>query len=213
VDLDHSSYGYQVHGNPDLKPERSVGGTLSVDWEPVPTLTVSGSAFWNQLWDMIQYKFSSAGSLTLADYANTAHAVSAGAEAAVTWSPIRFLTLGVGYTFTHARDLDTGYEFEGQPEHRVVGQLRVRVREWGLTGFLRAAWTSLRPLVDGQDVPVGRSAYGYDPRYLLLDARVAWRFLTFFEVFVAGNNLTGEVTNQSLPLPPRSFTGGLSFTY
>jgi outer membrane receptor for ferrienterochelin and colicins len=211
--LDHTAYGYTVDGNPALKPENTLGGTVSADWEPLRALTFSASLFWNQLWNMIAYKTLQTAPVQKLTYDNTARATTRGGELSVAWAANRYLTLGAGYTYTYARDLGTGYELENQSTHRLVGQLRLRLKEAGLTGFVRAAWTGKRPLVDGADVPAGQTAYGYLDPFLLLDARVGWTVLPKVEFFVAGNNLANAGNNNDLPLAPRSVFSGASFAY
>jgi outer membrane receptor for ferrienterochelin and colicins len=210
---DNISAGYRVRGNPALAPEHSVAGTLAVDWEPVRGLTLSGSAFWNQLWNMIGY-VSTPGEILYVTYSNFSRAVSRGVEASAAWSPNRFLTLGAGYTYTYARDLaqrdpKTGdyLELDGQAAHRVVSQVRFRVKEWGLTAFVRAAWTSARPVTDGETLTY------YTAPFLLVDARIGWRVFKHFELFVTGDNLTDSGKDPDFPLPPRSFFGGVAVTY
>jgi hypothetical protein len=90
-----------------------------------------------------------------------------------------------------------------------VSQLRGRVRELGLTGFLRAAWTSKTPYVEGEG---GATVYG--PAYLMVDARAAWRIpATEIELFLAGNNLAKAATFLGTPVARRALFGGVSGTF
>jgi outer membrane receptor for ferrienterochelin and colicins len=208
--LDHAALGYRVDGNPNLKPEHSVGATLAADWRPVRSVSVSGSLFWNQLWDMIAYTFDySNPTLIKTSYGNTARATTRGGEVSAAWDTSRFLTVGAGYTYTYARDLDTGLELDQQATHRIVGQLRGRVRELGLSGFVRAAWTSRTPYVDGE---AGTTVYA--PAFVMLDARAGWKVPhTPIELFASGNNLLKSASFLGTPLARRAFFAGASATF
>jgi outer membrane receptor for ferrienterochelin and colicins len=207
LDFENAGAGYRIDGNALLKPETSLGLTASADWAPRPFLAVSGSLFWNELTNMIAFDSVVTGADLRFTYANLARARTRGAEAMVTLNSDFGLNWSVGATVVDARDLSLNRPIDNQASVRGVTQVRWRVREWGLTFFARASWTSARPLTDGEEMTRYTSPFSF------VDARVAKTLFGRFEVFVAGNNLLGAGNADDLLIPPRGGFAGVSFTY
>ena len=155
--FDHSSLGYIVIGNPNLRPESStslqLGGTLSLGsrW------SLDGNLFHNRVKDLIQTDLGNATSVqgvTAYTYANVARARTAGLEAQLRWQATPALALQAGYTRTHTRDLDGGGELTRRP--RDMARLGVDWKlQQGTTFTARARYQSdeLADSASGQRSP------------------------------------------------------------
>ncbi|HRO60392.1 MAG TPA: TonB-dependent receptor [Burkholderiaceae bacterium] len=118
--FDHSSLGYMVIGNPDLRPEESTsiqfGGRLDYRNE----LSIEANAFYNRVDDLIQIDETNAttiNGISVFTYRNVSRARSAGLETAVRWRASPGLDLSAAYTLTRTRDLDTGQDLTRRPRH------------------------------------------------------------------------------------------------
>jgi len=118
--FDHSSLGYMVLGNPDLKPESSnsfqFGGQLT--WRE--RVTLDANLFYNRVTDLIQTdmtNFSTVNGIAVYTYRNVARARTQGAETSLRWRATNQLNLTAAYTFTDTEDLNTGTELTRRPRH------------------------------------------------------------------------------------------------
>ncbi len=118
--FDHSSLGYIVLGNPNLKPEASnsfqLGGTAS--WND--RLTLDANIFYNRVRDLIQTDmedFTVINGIAAYTYRNIARARTRGIETGLKWQATKSLALNAAYTFTDTQDLDTGGELTRRPRN------------------------------------------------------------------------------------------------
>lgn len=118
--FDHSSLGYIVLGNPDLKPESSnsfqLGGTMS--WRD--RLTVDTNLFYNRVRDLIQTdmdNYTVINGIAVYTYRNVARARTQGLETAVRWQATDTLDVNAAWTFTDAKDLDADTELTRRPRN------------------------------------------------------------------------------------------------
>ncbi|HBD36653.1 MAG TPA: TonB-dependent receptor, partial [Cupriavidus sp.] len=128
--FDHSSLGYIVLGNPNLKPESSnsfqLGGQLT--WRD--RVTLDANLFYNHVTDLIQTdmtNFTMVNGIAVYTYRNVARARTQGAETALRWRATNQLNLTAAYTYTSTEDLNTGSELTRRPRHmgRVGADWRV----------------------------------------------------------------------------------------
>lgn len=118
--FDHSSLGYMVLGNPDLKPESSnsfqLGGTLN--WRE--RLVLDANLFYNRVTNLIQTdmaNFTVVNGIALYTYRNVARAQTQGVETALRWQATDALRFNVAYTYTDTDDLDIGSELTRRPRN------------------------------------------------------------------------------------------------
>lgn len=116
--FDHSSLGYVVLGNPNLKPESSnsfqLGGTAT--WNE--RLSLSANLFHNRVRDLIQTdteNFEVVNGIAAYTYRNVSRARTQGLETGARWQASSVLALNAGYTFTDTEDLNTGQELTRRP--------------------------------------------------------------------------------------------------
>ncbi|MGH8447231.1 MAG: TonB-dependent receptor plug domain-containing protein, partial [Solimonas sp.] len=118
--FDHSSLGYKVIGNPDLKPEQSNSWQLgaSLGWRAV--LKADVNVFRNDVRDLIQTDLEHAqviGGIAYYTYENVARAMTQGAETSLRWTATRTLDFTAAYTYTDTEDKTAGGELTRRPRH------------------------------------------------------------------------------------------------
>lgn len=119
LNFQNPGVGYQVRGNPDLKPERSRSYNASVEVEPLSWLYLTAGVFHNRISNLIDFKRTSSQSdLTTFQPANIKEAVVSGIE---TMAEARFasgFSAALGYTGTVTEDLSQHIPLPGRSVHR-----------------------------------------------------------------------------------------------
>lgn len=181
--FDHSSLGYMVLGNPNLKPESSnsfqLGGTLS--WRD--SVTVDTNLFYNRVTDLIQTdmsNFTVVNGVALYTYRNVARARTQGIETSVRWQATSRLGLNAAYTYTDTEDLDTGTELTRRP--RSMARLGLDWRVFSGTSFSVRGRFQSSELVDST---TGARSPGWSTLDLVLNQKIG-RGVT---AFIGVNNL------------------------
>lgn len=210
LDFENPSVGYRVEGNPELRPERSTSLQLSSEWSPVEALSFNLNVFRHQVDDIIQTGAQPAtepGAPIRYLYVNVAQARVQGLEASLRFSPRRRWTWEAAYTFLDAVDQGTGERLAGRPRHRVTSSIHLALPT-DTTLSLRGAWTDARaiPVVAAAGEAPPLSA----PAYLSGDLRVEQGLPGGLAAFVGVDNLFAAGDAELLPLPPRTFYGGLN---
>ncbi len=179
-------------GNPDLRPERSQGweAGLSTDL-PVPaewgSATASVTYFDNRIHDLIELVYTP----YLYTSENVQQARTKGIEATLSARVRAWLQADLGYTYTDARNVQTGALLPRRPENQGFGDLRITpfpgfsiVPELVYTGRFEDYLTD--------DFGVG----GYTPALsrsgLIMNVNVTWQVTPRVQVFVWGKNLGGS---------------------
>lgn len=184
-DLFGSGSGFE--GNPDLKPERSIG--FEIGWSTsVPAFGVSDFAslgvtyFHTDVKDLIETQFSPVFTTV-----NVGLAHLQGVEATLSLQPARWLAANFGYTFTDARDADTGQPLLRRPENLFSANLVLRpwrnitiAPEILYTGAFEDA------LVDNAGFPAGT---GLAPSGTIVNVNTTWQLTPKLAVFLTGNNI------------------------
>jgi len=211
VEFENPSVGYRVEGNPDLRPETSRSTNLGATVQAARWLRFDVNFFHHDLENLILSvpldEGGPSGSMIFG-YRNVGRAVSRGVETTVGLRVARQLRLDLGYTYTDARDLTQDRVLDGRAPHRITLTSTWRT-DFGPTFTARGEWVSERkfyPLEVGEREVVG------DP-YVFLNLRAQ-------QPIVEGVSLLGGVDNvfdagqvDTLPIRPRSYWAGLSFTY
>ena len=183
--FDHSSLGYIVIGNPDLRPESSTSFQLGLSWATGRRFTVDVNLYHNRVRDLIQVDEANAVSVINGvasyRYENVARARTEGIETALTWRPANTLTLGAAATFARSRDLATGDELTRRPA-RV---LRLSA-DWRAT-----EWTTFNTRIRAQGNELVNSATGgRSPSWTVVDLRLTHRITPDLAVWFGIDNLT-----------------------
>lgn len=202
--FDHSSYGYELHGNPELKPETSTGGTADVQLTIAETVQVRGQGWWNEVSNLINPTLIEEGSSSEPaqyQYDNVGRAVTRGAQGGLAWVRQGPVAASVDYVYTDALNRDDGTPLDGRAPHRVSGNFLVR--PWRvLEASATVEWNGERPYtLDGET--------SWSPSYTWVDARLAWTFHPGMKIEAGARNLLDARDDLYLGLAPRTFYVGV----
>lgn len=181
--FDHSSLGYMVIGNPDLKPESSNSLQLGAQIALKNRFSLDVNLFDNRVSDLIQVDEANAvsvGGITHFTYRNIARARTRGLETLATWRARPGLDLRAGYTLTQTRNLDTGTELTRRPRQ----SLRLGA-DWQATP---ATTLSLRARHQGSEL-VDTASGGRSPAWTTLDVALNHKLGRATTAFFGVNNL------------------------
>ena len=191
--FDHSTLGYIVVGNPNLKPESStslqLGGSLSLN----DRLTFDVNGFYNRVRDLIQTDLANAtvvNGIAAYTYGNVSRARTSGVETSATWRATPALQLSAAYTYTQTRDLGTGLDLTRRPEHI----LRLGA-DWRL---LPGTTLSLRARAQGDEL-VDTTTRARAPGWGTLDVALNHKVGRATTLFLGVNNISGRQRNFSNP--------------
>lgn len=178
--FDHSSLGYLVLGNPELKPERSDSLQLGASFEVGRSLSFEVHAFRNLVDDLIQIDEANAQTvdgIAIYRYRNVARARTAGIEAGARWRPAPGLQLSASWTLMRTRDLDRGTELTRRPRQVLRAGL-----DWQAMADTRL---SLRARAQSDELVDSRRAArssGWGTLDLAIDHRLTRRTSAFFGI-------------------------------
>jgi len=210
LDFQNAAASYRVRGNPDLRPESSVGAHGSAELRASDAVRVTVSAFRNDLRDLIDTGLVEVvGGEQQFAYVNVRRARTQGAEATARLRAHALVELELGYAFTHARDLTADRPLSGRARHRSTARLVLGggAQPWTLSA--RCQLAGKRAFAPADDAATsGVSA----PAYVAVDARAAYRLADEVEPFVVAENLT-DTRGPSLPLRPLTLYAGLNLSY
>jgi outer membrane receptor for ferrienterochelin and colicins len=209
-----------VAGNPDLQPETARSLTAGAEWRPpvgwVPdALLLSAGLFRTDIQDLIIVRLSNpdqVGQLSRFSYANVAQAHTQGIEAGLGAALPAGFQVNLGYTFTAARDEEADRALEGQARHRGTFRVGYRHAGAGFSAQARGSVVGARPFYtddDGDGVLETRPSDGY----ATLGVRAQQRLWRRFDAFAGADNLLGAGDERYLPVPPRTFYGGVELSY
>ncbi|MEA4838384.1 MAG: TonB-dependent receptor [Rhodospirillaceae bacterium] len=111
-------YGpYYTYGNPDLKPERSLGYDAGFE-QKIYGVSFGATYFHNKIKNMIDTATTYVGSASYTDYINVGRAKTQGVETFIAFDPWKDLNLKGTYTYTLAEDEGTNLELLRRPKHK-----------------------------------------------------------------------------------------------
>ena len=190
-----------TEANPDLKPERLLGGEVGLDWQASDTIRVSSTAFLNSLHDAVGNvtigfgpgTFNPGGFIpaggVLRQRQNIDLVLAPGFEATAAWQVHPRLTLKASYLFTRPtveRAADPSLEgklLAQTPEHVFTGTIEWRpTARWTLTAQTRS---SDRQFEDD------RNSRALAP-FTTFDAAVTYDFSAQISVALRGENLFND---------------------
>ena len=206
----NAGVGYRVAGNPSLRPEQAWTLDLGATWTPREWIHVGASVFDNRLRDLITTDLVTTGGVGQLDvfgYVNVGSAYTRGLEANAGVEFLRHFTLTGSYTLLDARDQQTGLRLPGRAIHQGAASFEVFQRRWGTRLFARVGAVGRQPFTTGAD-----GEQSFTEPYASLDLRLSQSFLRYVTAFVGVENLL-DAGEALLPMPPRSFYGGLTVRY
>jgi len=184
-------------GNPNLKPEFAWSGNAGADWNVGSKLTLSGSGFYSQQHDTIDYVRSSPAQRWQAANLNGLH--FAGGEARLTWIPIRTQSVRVSYTGLHGaqgalQGLQSVYVFNYPVNNVQTSWSAIFPHAIALTNYVQIAQRF-------QQTPY--------PVWNATIAREAGRLRPYLRLSNLSN--TGYQEISGVAMPPRAIVGGFVF--
>ncbi|MBC7562616.1 MAG: TonB-dependent receptor [Gemmatimonadaceae bacterium] len=126
--------GYQIVGNPDLRPESSWSTTVGGTWVPAAGLSLELEGYRNTLANLIATRdigLNNAGLIIFRNI-NVERARTEGIEASVRHASAR-TELSLGYDYLRARDLLTGRTLDGRATHTARAAVSQRWTQLGGT--------------------------------------------------------------------------------
>ncbi len=111
------SYGF--FGNPNLKPETSLGYDFGFEQSLLDDKVQFGATYFrNNIKNLIDVNSTFISSMPIYSYANVGRAETDGVESFASWQPVQSLTLRADYTFTEANDEILNEELLRRPKHK-----------------------------------------------------------------------------------------------
>ena len=209
----NTGVGYRVAGNSSLQPEQGWTLDLGATWTPREFFYLSASVFDNRLRDLIttdRVTAADVDGLEVFGYVNVGSAYTRGVETSAGVEFLRHFALTGSYTLLDARDLLTGRRLPGRSTHQGAVSLEFHQRRWGTRLFARLGAWSRRLYTD--TTPNTNALVSSDP-YATIDLRLSQSLLRYLTLFVGVENLLDAGDATVIPLPPRSFYGGLTVRY
>ena len=120
------------------------------------------------------------------------------------------LRTDLGYALTLARDDEADRPLEGRARHRGTFRVSYGSDRLGSAGQVRGPLVGRRPfhVDENADGVVETEQADRHATVGLRLSQLVWRKI---EVFLGGDNLLGAGDERHLPVPPRTFYGGLDF--
>lgn len=186
-------------GNPDLEPERSVGGDAGLDWRLGPRADAGVAAFWQRYEDLVDFDFESFL------HVNRSRVEAQGIEATLAWRPDDRLTVEANGTWQQVEDLTTHARLRHRPK-RVAGA-RLRWRPVDRFDLQLDAQATARSFDEQIPVPERDSVAGYG----LAGLSAVFRVTPDWQLRARADNLTDRryETLIGFPGPGRSLRLGL----
>ncbi|GAL18313.1 TonB-dependent hemin receptor [Vibrio maritimus] len=213
-EFDHSSLGYMVLGNPDLKPESSVSYQLGVDAQFTDVIWGELSLYRNDIKDLIAEDFNadkSTPDLQIYEYMNMEQALTQGFDASVRLSEVSGWSGNVGYSFLHAEDKNTGKTLVRRPKHQVKFSVNYLISSID-TNLTLLGRTESESFADSENTLVS-------PASSIFDFKINTQVTDEVKVFAGVDNLTNTVRdtpstgNDFRPTEGRYLYIGATYTY
>ncbi|KAA3661202.1 MAG: TonB-dependent receptor [Calditrichaeota bacterium] len=192
-----STVGYAVRGAPDLKPEKSNGYNLGIEYDASDILWLRLNSFYNQVESLIDYyTWGVENGRTIFSYYNIYEAITKGVEVDATLNLIDGITAELGYSYTSAQN-NNGIDLPYRVPHFLKWKLVYEPDIWGLRANIRGRWFDEKPVLDDQvnkdiysaDVPI---LYSYVHSYSLWDVQISKKIKQNYRLQAGINNLANE---------------------
>lgn len=210
LQFQNPSAGYEVIGNPVLRPETARSLNLGMEVRLTSWSALGMNLYHNEIANLIQTELarpSEAGSITQYQYVNVSSAMTRGLEASLRLQPFEGLIVEPGYTLNDTLDRSLNRPLEGRPLHKGTLTARYQHDAWGFGAYARAALNGTSPFYD--DSTAG-APLTQAPAYTTLDARLTKTLTRQLTAFVQGSNLLNVGDPTYLPIQPLTVLAGLT---
>ncbi len=201
IDWNHVQFGYQVIGNPDLRPERSLGFTASIEYYHPQEYRISMLGYVTRFEDMINDYAIRPGYLS---YQNIDQVLFRGLEIQGRWTVSRNVLASWGLNWVDNRDVKTGELVPNTQPLTMDGRLSFRLWKNHLDGTLRIKWTApyhpqeyVPDLGDFVTSPSSRAAFA------IWNLTLTTHLLQGLDIHSGIDNLTDFVDNHYGPFVGR----------
>jgi vitamin B12 transporter len=192
----------QLGGNPDLRPEKVLGGDLGIDRHFAAARLETGlTLFYNRYEDLIDFDFETFTHL------NRSEVEAQGVEATLGWTPVERLSIRANATWQQVEDLTTQARLRHRPKW--VGGLRIDWRPSDRLAFQLDTQAVARSFDEQIPVPDRDTV----PGYALAGLGGTWRLRGPWEIQGRIDNLTDREyeTLIGFPGPGRSVRVALRY--
>lgn len=198
--------GFWISGNPDLKPESSIGYNLDLEIVPTTPIWCNLSIFWNDVKDMMVIEHvGTYGDKALFTYVNSEEVNTKGIEAETKVSLLKYIRVTAGYTYTMAKNVQTGNELTYTPQHKLIGNLGFHSEEIGLTADLRGQYIGERYI----DINNTTKLDGY----YVLHFKAGQTIFRYLKLSFAVDNILDFKYEEMGQMEGRSFLGSIGVSF
>ena len=213
LDFTNVTSGYQVLGNPNLRPESSHNWNLGVEYQVFDGLLGRIHAYRNDLHNLIEAERigQSAAGGSKFEYQNISKAFTEGVDVEAVVGSIGGVTSTVGYAYLRGADKESGLPLLNRSTHSGTLKLAYLHANTGLQVDLRGRYASPWGFFDDGDKVLESEELA--PSYWVWNLRASKTVLKIFKVSIGCNNIFDFKIPTFYTFTGRSFYGGLALTY
>lgn len=211
LNWDHGGGGPFVYGNPDLDPEHSRHGSLSVEYQRM-MWNGSITVFRNDLTDMIDTRQSDTDP-NVYFYFNVDEAFTQGIDFLAGFELGSGFSLSGGYTYLDTEDKTTGKELFGRPRHSANTKLAYDNTDLGIHVNLRGKWVSQKLIYTEEDQNTGENVEHRQNAHGLWDVSIDKKVFGKASIHGGVDNLFDYLDRDYLVTPGRRIYGGFRIRY
>jgi len=218
--FDHSIYGYEVLGNPDLKPESSISYNLSFEFLKNSDYTLALNFYDNEIKDLIDTqkdpKKSAEAGLDIYTYQNISKAFTRGFELELEKNFLRYFSIKGGYTYLYAKDKLTNEFLSSRPKNQVKVSLGASYFHYHALVSVNAQDKEYVSAQEADNLDIKSQATS--PGFVNIDISLSKDFTKKLSTYVKVENLLDVHQNPNnendlRDKTPRYFSLGLSYKF
>ncbi len=213
LDFTNVTSGYQVLGNPNLRPESSHSWNLGLEYQIFDGLLGRVHAYRNDLHNLIEAERigKSAAGGSKFEYQNISKAFTEGVDVEAVVGSIGGFTSTVGYAYLRGADKESGLPLLNRSTHSGTLKVAYLHANTGLQVDLRGRYASPWGFFDDGDKVLESEELA--PSYWVWNLRASKTLLKIFKVSIGCNNIFDFKIPTFYTFTGRSFYGGLALTY
>ncbi len=213
LDFTNVTSGYQVLGNPNLRPESSHNWNLGLEYQIFDGLLGRVHAYRNDLHNLIEAERigKSAAGGSKFEYQNISKAFTEGVDVEAVVGSIGGFTSTVGYAYLRGADKESGLPLLNRSTHSGTLKLAYLHANTGLQVDLRGRYASPWGFFDDGDKVLESEELA--PSYWVWNLRASKTLFKIFKVSIGCNNIFDFKIPTFYTFTGRSFYGGLALTY
>ena len=213
LDFTNVTAGYQVLGNPSLRPESSHNWNLGVEYQIFDGLLGRVHVYRNDLHNLIEAERigQSAAGGSKFEYQNISKAFTEGVDVEAVVGSIGGFTSTVGYAYLQGADKETSLPLLNRSTHNGTLKLAYLHANTGTQIDLRGRYASPWGFFDDGDKVLESEELA--PSYWVWNLRTSKTLLKIFKLSIGCNNIFDFKIPTFYTFTGRSFYGGLALTY